>query len=156
MVDIVFKRTGIVNPNGSVPGILTIGGKTWPTIERGGGHTFVRKGQYTLLMCEKQSGRKVPCLCFHESRAISTHLIHDAYKDDHRTLQGCIAPGITSDGAGIKESDKAMKEIFEALGGFKMWSTKTIDVLNNITGNETKEQWIKRREAARTAKAAVP
>ena len=49
MADIIFRRTGTVNPNGSVPGTLTIGDKTWPTIERGGGYTFVRQGTYKLL-----------------------------------------------------------------------------------------------------------
>ena len=149
MSDIVFKRTGIVNPNGSVPGSLTIGAKTWPTIERGTNYSFVRKGQYRLVMCKKLSGRPVQCLCFNDSRAISTHLIHDALRDDHHSLQGCIAPGLTSDTEGIQDSAKAMEEVFTALGGYVEWSTKTIDVQNNITGDETKEQWIKRRESAR-------
>jgi len=149
MTDIVFRRTGIVNPNGSVPGTLTIGAQTWPTIERGVNYTFVRKGQYRVVMCKKLSGRSVHCLCFNDSPAISSHLIHDAYRNDHRQLQGCIAPGLTADAEGIKESAKAMEEVFKALGGYVEWSTKTIDVQNNISGDETKEQWIKRREAAR-------
>jgi hypothetical protein len=149
MTDIVFRRTGITNPNGSVPGVLTIGEKSWPTIERGASYTFVRKGQYRLVMCKKLSGRPVRCLCFNDSAAIGTHLIHDAMGDNHRELQGCIAPGLTSNGEGIQDSAKAMEEVFEALGGFVDWRTKTIDVQNNIVGDETKEQWIKRREAAR-------
>jgi hypothetical protein len=145
MADIIFMRTGMINPNGSVPGSLTIGKKTWPTIERGVDYTFVRKGLYTLLMCKKQRGRPVHCLCFNDSPAISSHLIHDALNDDHRQLEGCIAPGLTADSQGIKDSAKAMDEVFEALGGYKEWSTKGIDVRNNISGDETKEQWIKRR-----------
>jgi hypothetical protein len=104
-------------------------------------------GQYELLMCYKISGRHIPCLCFHESRAISSHLIHDALNDSHTQLQGCIAPGLTADDQGIKQSAKAMQEVFAALGGFVEWRKVSIDVQNNILGQETKEQWIKRREA---------
>jgi hypothetical protein len=160
MADIVFWRTGEVNPNGSVPGMLRIGEKIWPTIERGGEYTFVRKGTYEVLMCHKTRGRRVCCLCFHESRAISTHLIHDAQGDNHTNLQGCIAPGMSADVTGIKESAKAMKEVLDALGAFdargqfKEWERRTIDVLNNIGASpETKAEWIKRREAK--AKAAA-
>ena len=44
MAKIIFKRTGTANANGSIPGELTIGSKTWPTIERGADFTFVREG----------------------------------------------------------------------------------------------------------------
>ena len=147
MTDIIFRRTGVVNPNGSVPGELIIGIKKWPTIEKGTNYTFVRKGQYDLMMCYKVSGRRVRCLCFYESRAISSHLIHDAFNDNHATLAGCIGPGLTSDENGIKDSAKAMNEIFVALGGFIEWKKGiSITVENNIRGNENKEQWIRRRE----------
>ena len=150
MADIIFRRTGKINSNGSVPGELTIGTRTWPTIERGANYTFVRMGQYELLMCYKTRGRHVRCLCFHESRAVSSHLIHDALKDSHTQLEGCIAPGLSADDKGIKDSAKAMDEVFTALGGFVEWKKNiTIDVQNNILGLETKEQWIERREAAR-------
>ena len=152
MADITFRRTGAVNANGSVPGTLTIGAKSWPTIERGTGHTFVRKGTYTLLMCPKVSGRKVNCLCFSDSTAISTHLIHDALNDSHAELEGCIAPGLTSDADGIEDSAKAMLEVFAALGGYVEWAKKSIEVENNIRGDETREQWIRRRESEKKAK----
>ena len=42
--DIQFRRTGIVNPNGSVAGELRIREQKWPTMERGVDYTFVRKG----------------------------------------------------------------------------------------------------------------
>ena len=147
MADIVFRRTGKINSNNSVPGELRIGSKVWPTIERGPTFTFVRQGQYKLAMCEKLSGRHVQCLCFNDSRAISRHLIHDALNDDPKNLEGCIAPGLSADANGIKNSAAAMKEVFNALGGFVMWKTVTIDVQNNISGSETKDEWIKRREA---------
>ena len=85
MADINFKRTGSVNDNGSVPGTLTIGEKSWPTIERGGGHTFVRAGEYNLKMDTKNTGRKVKCLRF-DHDGIRTHLIHDALNDSHTNL----------------------------------------------------------------------
>ena len=152
MTDILFKREGTINSNGSVPGELTIGTKTWPTIEKGKDYTFVRKGEYELLMTHKVSGRRVKCLCFYEDRAISTHLIHDALNDNHASLAGCIAPGLSSDDTGIKDSAKAMEEVFSALGGFKEWKKKKIKVENNIRGNEVKDQWIRRRRAARAAR----
>ena len=147
MVDITFKRKTPINANGSIPGELTIGSKTWPTIERGLNYTFVRKGTYELIMVKKVSGRAVKCLCFHEDRAISSHLIHDALDDNHVNLSGCIAPGTSKTANGIKESARAMEEVFEALGGYKEYKKVKIEIQNNIHGDETKEQWIKRRKA---------
>lgn len=147
--DICFRRTGVVNRNGSVAGELAIGSRKWPTIERGVNHTFARQGSYSLLMCVKTSRRAVNCLCFHESPAISTHLIHDANHDDHQALTGCVAPGLRADENGIHDSAAAMNEVWAALGGFVMWKMVTILVANNIHGNETKEEWIRRREQGR-------
>jgi hypothetical protein len=148
---IVFRRTGSVNSNGSVPGELTIEGKTWPTIERGTGYTFVRKGTYTkVLMCYKRKGRRVQCLSFADSNAIATHLIHDALDDDHNELEGCIAPGLSSDDNGIQDSAKAMAEVIKALGGFREWKRFVVEVQNNIgDSTETREAWIRRRESER-------
>ena len=152
MADIVFSRTGKVNPNGSIPGTLTIGDSTWPTIERGASFTFVRKGNYELLMTHKVSGRRVKCLCFHEDAAISTHLIHDALGDNHLWLAGCIAPGRSAHRNGIKDSATAMSEVFKALGGFTEWKKCTIEVQNNIRGTETKAEWLARRKRRRTGR----
>jgi hypothetical protein len=145
--DIRFRRTGVVNSNGSVAGELRIREQKWPTMERGAGYTFVRKGVYTLLMCTKISGRPVNCLCFSDSPAISKHLIHDAKDDDYKQITGCIAPGRGADPEGVHGSADAMIDIFAALGGFFMWTKVTIFVENNIWGNETKDEWIRRREA---------
>ena len=150
MPDIVFKRTGTINANGSVPGELTIGDKTWPTIERGVEYTFVRAGEYTLKMDIKNTGRKIQCLRF-DHDGIRTHLIHDALNDKHTELEGCIAPGLRATESGIEGSDKAMKEVFVALKGFTQNATRTIKVENNIPGkweNETGEAWMRRRKAA--------
>ena len=146
MADITFKRTG-AEKNGGVPGELTIGSKTWPTIERGGGYTLVRKGEYTLKMDMKATGRSVKCLRF-DHDGIRTHLIHDALSDNHMNLAGCIAPGQSTDGDGIIGSAEAMKEVFLALGGFVQVKNKSISVENNITGSETGLQWMRRRKAA--------
>ena len=145
--DIQFRRTGIVNPNGSVAGELRIREQKWPTMERGIDYTFVRKGVYTLLMCTKISGRPVNCLCFSDSPAISSHLIHDAKNDDYKQITGCIAPGRGADRDGVHGSADAMIDIFAALGGFFMWKKVAIFVENNIRGDETKDEWIRRREA---------
>ncbi len=149
--DIKFCRTGVVNANGSVAGELRIGALKWPTIERGMTYTFVRRGVYSLEMSIKIEGRHVKCLRFSESPAISKHLIHDAEDDDFENLSGCIAPGRGADKWGIHGSADAMKDIFAALGGFFVGAKVTILVGNNITGDESKEDWIKRleREAAK-------
>lgn len=146
MADMTFKRTGTLNNNGSVMGELTIGNKTWPTMERGTGHSYVRKGVYKVSMTVKTSGREVKCLCFDESRAIWTHLIHDAKDDLHSQLAGCISPGMTKDLEGVNDCEEAMAEVFTALGNYKQWKRCTIDVQNNMNGSpETKEEWIARR-----------
>jgi len=147
MADIQFSRTGALNGNASVPGTLTIGAKSWPTIEHGGGYTFVRKGEYNLKMDVKATGRHVNCLRF-DHDGIRTHLIHDALNDSHLTIEGCIAPGISSDTNGITDSATAMSQVFDALGGFVQGTKKTIKVENNITGSETAEEWMARRKAA--------
>lgn len=147
MSDIVFKRTGLTNPNGSIPGELTIGNRTWPTVERGASHTFVRQGEYTLKMDLKHTGRAVQCLRF-DHEGIRTHLIHDAFHDRHTSLEGCIAPGKDKGPKGIKDSAAAMNDIFLALGGFKMGAKTTIKVENNIVGDEDAEHWIARRKLA--------
>jgi hypothetical protein len=147
MSDITFKRTGTVNDNGSVMGELTVGEKTWPTVERGDGFTFVRMGQYNLKMDEKATGRRVPCLRF-DHDGIRTHLIHDALNDNHKDLEGCIAPGLTKSDNGITGSPEAMNEVFVALKGFRQDAIVTITVDNNISGDETGDAWMRRRKAA--------
>lgn len=145
MADIIFERTG-ANKNGSIPGKITIDKKTWETIERGKAYTFVRKGEYTVKMDTKRTGETVQCLRFSPD-CIDTHLIHRAKDDLHTNLSGCIAPGKSCDEEGIHESEKAMNEIFEALGNFREGQTKTIEIQNNIDNqwrNETKEEWLKR------------
>lgn len=149
------RRTGPEAANKAVPGELTIGSKTWPTIERGDGFTFVRQGTYTVTMDYKNTPRTakngtktyIKCLRF-DHGGIRTHLIHDALRNSHRTLAGCIAPGLTGDADSIKDSAKAMAEIWEALGGFVEGKSFQITVENNITGDEKGVDWMARRKAA--------
>lgn len=146
-----FRRTGEVNANGSIPGELTLGPKTWPTVERGDGHTFVRKGDYTLMVDYKNTDRaggvKVKCLRFNHE-GIKTHLIHDALNDKHTNLLGCIGPGLEATDTGIRHSEKAMAEIWDAIGGWVDGKLCTITVENNIVGDETAADWIARRKSA--------
>jgi len=146
MATITFKRTGTVNSNGSVPGELTIGNKIWPTIERGVSYTFVRKGTYQVTMDKKRTKRKIKCLRFDEDPAIQTHLVHAALNDNSFNLEGCIAPGQASHPKGIKGSAAAMEEILVALGGFVPGKEVSIEIKNNIRGNESKNAWIARRK----------
>ena len=147
MSDIVFARTGIINPNHSVPGLLTIGNRSWPTIERGSAYTFVRKGEYTLKMDWKVTHTNIHCLRF-DHDGIRTHLIHRALNDKYSNLEGCIAPGQSASEEGIAGSEAAMEEVFEALGKFIQGVKKTITVTNNIIGDETGADWMKRRKTA--------
>jgi hypothetical protein len=81
-----------------------------------------------------------------------TSIVHDAYKDKHTALLGCIAPGLSADATGIHRSQDAMQQVLEALGvieagSLKVGKRRTIDVLNNVDGgDETKREWIDRRE----------
>jgi hypothetical protein len=167
MADMVFWRTGVTCKEGAVAGVLQIGEKFWPTIERGDGYTYVRKGTYVVTVGHKNKVREaggqcimVRCLRFGESPAIASHLIHDAYKDKHTALLGCIAPGLSADATGIHRSEEAMQQVLETLGVIdatgclKVGERRTIDVLNNVGGgDETKREWIDRRERDAKAKA---
>ena len=147
MTEITFKRTGPENTDGGVPGELKIGDSAWPTIERGEGYSFARKGEFTLQMDVKNSNRRVECLRLNHP-GIRAHLIHDAMNDDHHNLTGCMAPGITTSTEGICGSAEAMRQIFDALGGFTQGKEVKILIENNIVGDETGEQWIQRRLAS--------
>lgn len=146
-----FRRSETTNANGTVPGTLTLGNKSWPTIERGNRYTFVRKGTYRLAVDYKNTDRaggvKVKCLRFNHE-GIRTHLVHDALNDNAFTLEGCIAPGMSSTDTGIKDSIKAMNEIWDELGGWEDGKACSIVVENNIVGDETAANWIARRKNA--------
>ena len=113
-------------------------------------YDFVHKGEYTLEMSYKNSGLTIPCLRFMDP-FIRGFLIHRASSDDWTTLEGCIAPGMSSDGSSeIRGSKDAMYEILELLGGFEEGKRVTLRVENNGPEEEgTREEWLReRREKA--------
>ncbi len=154
MADIIYRRTGVADPDGFVPGEIRIGSKTWKTIEKKGA-PWVRKGEYKLEMGYKKQGgvKNRESLRFKgDSPAIETFMIHD-YRGD---IAGCIAPVVGVDKGAVKGSQTAMKEVMAALGTFTEGRTVTIDVQTNIADGvkiNTKEKWIKSREEEAAAKA---
>jgi hypothetical protein len=59
-----FERLGYNNADGSIPGEFLVRGTAFPTIERGGGFTTVRRGLYTVEMSWKRHGTyQVLALC---------------------------------------------------------------------------------------------
>ena len=144
-----FRRTGVVGDNGGFVGELSINGKTWGTVERGGGYTSVRAGTYTLTMDMKGGTNPRPGIRFDEHAAIRAVLWHDAYNDSCLYLEGCIAPGSAKDdGMGISGSKQAMAEVFLALGGYTQGAKVTCVVENNAPGKGgSKDEWIRTRAA---------
>jgi hypothetical protein len=109
---LTLRRTGIVNANKTVMGELTIGDKTWPTMEKGKTYTHARKGDYSLEMCMKITNpRKAIRFSDPGVRAL---MIHDFRGD----VTGCIAPGLEATTDGVSDSWPAMLEIFDKLGGW--------------------------------------
>ncbi|MEM7436555.1 MAG: DUF5675 family protein [Myxococcota bacterium] len=99
-------------------GKLTVGGKPFYTIERANGYVSLPNGTYNCKTGRRGSNQK-PCIQISHNVRNSRGkragiVIHEAKKPHH--LQGCIAPGKTKGASGIGQSDKALKEIFEALG----------------------------------------
>jgi hypothetical protein len=142
-------------------------------MERGEGHVSARAGTYELKIDIKNTHRRIPCLRFNHLGA-HTLLIHDAYNDKHKNLEGCIAPGLSSYDGGVHNSAEAMKEIFELLcgltpgaltgmdmealtkslqsggvGDFKLGTLFEITVENNEPGVKgDKDSWLKARVKA--------
>lgn len=73
-------------------------------------------------------------------------LIHRAFKDDPKTLIGCIAPG-TFGTLDFQDSEAAMAKLFEALGSFQEGRRVSLKVLSNATGIglDTKQTWSRTR-----------
>lgn len=141
-----FKRTGAENENGSIPGVMTIGNRSWPTMERGSNYTFARKGDYVLKMEMKVTNPRPAMRFSHEG--VRLLMIHDADNDRHTALDGCIAPGLEATPTGVTGSAKAMAEVLDALGGFVPGTEVTLYVENNIKGDETAREFVERRKKA--------
>jgi uncharacterized protein DUF5675 len=158
---IVLKREPTAYADGSVPGTLTVGDREFPTIERGGGYTALKVGDYLMKHSWKPRGEgRIPCLQPVEEniaflrenpktrkpeKNVTAVLIHAAYDNKSTYLEGCISPGTEKKpgrGMGILNSDAAMNEIFELLGKFGEGKTVILHVLNNAPGDSgMRETW---------------
>ena len=152
---IEVMRTGVQPNKGHVYGVMTVKSNgaqvgQFSTLERGVSFTNLKVGTYEMHHSKKHKGRQVKCLR-PTNMYISSVLIHDAYKDDARNLEGCIAPFLFGSEAHYVGSAEAMEKIWTLIGGYDESHEKKImlSILNNVPGeNRTADQWIAQREAA--------
>ena len=155
---IEVMRTGEQPDKGHVFGVMNIKNKNtdeiikrFSTLEHGGTTTSLKTGWYDMRHSIKRTHRQIRCLrpvIYY----ISTILIHDAYYDDAKNLSGCIAPFlIGGEAAPHHNSETAMKDLWDAIGGFDESQQRIIKlhVLNNVPG-DTREQdkWFAGRKIA--------
>lgn len=140
-----FNRYG-TSPDGWIMGSLRLEQGIhnlawWPTMERGHGHVSLREGDYILEHSLKHKHRQIKCLRPIES-AISSILIHDAYKDDPGYLEGCIARGISDSLNSWHGSAEAMEQLWKCVGGWQQHKKLKLVVLSNAPGVKgTRETW---------------
>ena len=157
---IELMRTGALFKKKHVRGVLTIkqGGAQiaqFSTLERGYNYTNLKVGTYEMIHSWKKTNSIVRCLR-PTTRWISTVLIHAAYNDDAKWLEGCVAPFTVGSDACYSGSSQAIEEMFIALGGFDDQTPKrvTLQVLNNYPNeHRTAAQWIADRERIAKKKA---
>ncbi len=142
--DLYLYRTG-KDIKGYEQGYLMIPnlGKMFSTRERGSGFVSLRIGTYKLKHSIKGGTRIVKCLRPVEG-SITTILIHDAYKDNPATLEGCIAPGTMTGAAHWADSEIAMEELWQILGGWEDGKEITLNVMTNVSylpTDQTRDQW---------------
>jgi hypothetical protein len=94
----------------------------------------------------KPSTEVINCLRPTDPR-IGKILIHRAKNNNPNTLVGCIAPGTWGTLYDFTDSEKAMEELFQALGGYEEGKLVNLHVLSNATGVGlgTKETWRRTR-----------
>jgi hypothetical protein len=146
--EILFNRESKAYADGSVPGVLTVQGQNFPTIERGNNFVSLKIGKYKMKHSKKNRkgapGGTINCLQCMDSK-IDQILIHDAKNDSSLNLEGCIAPGMmkkSPPGMGILRSKEAMDKIFVLLGGYNLGNEVTLNVQSNVPGDfRTKESW---------------
>lgn len=123
-------------------GLLVIGAKTWPTIERLGVVHLV-PGEYEcefaywtdrngrrwkairVLLAEEQFMRNYGRRSTND-RERGRIYIHAA--NWPHQLEGCIAPGVDEIENGVGQSRAALWQVFEALGGWKESERVTLEV----------------------------
>jgi hypothetical protein len=159
---IELMRTGAFFQKKHVRGIMTIkqGGQVlgqFSTLERGLNFTNMKVGTYEMIHSWKRTKSIVRCLR-PTNRWITTVLIHAAYGDKARNLEGCIAPFMIGTEAVHAKSSEAIDKMFEMLGGFDDKTPKrvTLKVLTNFPNeHRNAEQWIADREYWAKKKAAA-
>jgi hypothetical protein len=157
---IEVMRTGALFRKKHVCGIMTIkqnGAQIgqFSTLERGLDYTNMKVGTYEMIHSWKRTKSRVQCLR-PTNRWITTVLVHAAYNDDAKWLEGCIAPFIIGTEAYYKGSGEAITKMFDLLGGFDDATPKrvTLQILNNYPNeHRTAEQWIADREKIAKKKA---
>jgi hypothetical protein len=109
-------------------------------------YSSLRVGVYEMKHDKKRTGEQVRCLRPTDLR-IERILIHRALNNDPNTLTGCIAPGTWGSLYDFTDSEKAMDELFEYLGGYQEGKTETLIVLSNASGVglETQDTWWRTR-----------
>ena len=155
-----LMRTGGLFKKKHVRGILTIKKngavvKQFSTLERGYDYTNMKVGSSEMIHSWKRTKSRVQCLR-PTNRWITTVLVHAAYNDDAKWLEGCIAPFITGTENHYERSSEAIAEMFRMLGGFDDLTPKrvTLVVLNNYPNERrTADQWIADREKLAKKKA---
>ena len=150
---------------GGVCGELTVAGSSFFAMENlaKDGYDSIPPGIYQIKMVklgERSKGKKGPSFRFTEIMGRKgkgrPFLIHRAYKDNWRTLEGCIAPGLDAIhpkrnplNTKMTGSIQAMDKIFELLGGFEIGRVCYISIDNAAPGQKdtwTKDQFIYRRK----------
>jgi hypothetical protein len=157
---IEILRTGGLFKKKHVRGVMTIkknGAQIgqFSTLERGYDYTNMKVGSYEMIHSWKRTKSRVRCLR-PTNRWITTVLVHAAFNDDAKWLEGCIAPFIVGTENHYARSGDAIEEMFRLLGGFDDLSPKRVKlvVLNNYPNEQrTAEQWLADREKLAKKKA---
>jgi hypothetical protein len=157
---IEVMRTGALYKNEHVCGIMTIkqnGAQIgqFGTLERGYNFTNMKVGSYEMIHSWKRTKSRVQCLR-PTNRWITTVLVHAAYNNDAKWLEGCIAPFYIGTEADYGRSGEAVQEMFRLLGGFDDMTPKRVKllILNNYPKEtRTAEQWLADREKLAKKKA---
>jgi hypothetical protein len=157
---IEVMRTGGLFKKKHVRGVMTFkqnGAQIgqFSTLERGLDYTNMKVGSYEMIHSWKRTKSRVQCLR-PTNRWITTVLVHAAFNDDAKWLEGCIAPFIVGTENHYARSAEAIEEMFRLLGGFDDLTPKSVKlvILNNYPNEKrTAEQWIADREKLAKKKA---
>jgi hypothetical protein len=111
-------------------------------------YSHFRVGSYKMKHSYKGKDTERHCLRPLEPQYIKV-LIHDAWRNDPKTLLGCVAPRVYGSEADKASSKLAMNKLFELLGGYEFGRKGiTLVVLNNFPkerfakdAGATKENW---------------